>query len=109
MVLSAIPFTDLHLFSPIRRDCVATEWKQVKTEQPAGFQGFRMRTFRLEVTVVVTESQLFHKLEAPILIVERLRPKAFSPVCLYRFLEYLPLFPITTQPLKGRGVIAFLA
>jgi len=31
------------------------------------------------------------------LMVERLRSKAFSPVCLSRFFEFLTLIPITTQ------------
>jgi hypothetical protein len=35
------------------------------------------------------------------LMVQRLRSKAFSPVCLSRFLESLPLIPITTQSLEG--------
>jgi hypothetical protein len=35
------------------------------------------------------------------LMVQRFRPKAFSPVCLSRFLEFLPLIPITTQSLEG--------
>ncbi len=35
------------------------------------------------------------------LMVQRLRSKAFSLVCLSRFLEFLPLIPITTQSLEG--------
>jgi hypothetical protein len=42
-------------------------------------------------------------LKSPSLMVQRLRSKAFSPVCLSRFLEFLPLIPITTQPLREEG------
>jgi hypothetical protein len=35
------------------------------------------------------------------LIFKRLRSKAFSPVCLSRFLYFLPLIPNTTQSLAG--------
>ena len=39
------------------------------------------------------------------------RSKALSPVCLFRFSELQPLFPITTQPLgereKGRGYFKY--
>jgi hypothetical protein len=38
------------------------------------------------------------------LMVQRLGSKAFSQVCLSRFLEFLPLFPITTQSLEGEGM-----
>jgi hypothetical protein len=31
------------------------------------------------------------------LIVQRLRSKAFSPVCLFRFSEFLPLVPVVIQ------------
>jgi hypothetical protein len=41
------------------------------------------------------------------LIFKRLRSKAFSPVCLSRFLYFLPLIPNTTQSLAGgnKGIL----
>jgi hypothetical protein len=39
------------------------------------------------------------------LMVQRLRSKAFSPVCLSRFLEFLPLIPhyVTASKLRRTG------
>jgi hypothetical protein len=42
-------------------------------------------------------------LKSPSLMVQGLRSKAFSPVCLSRFLEFLSLIPNTTQPHGGEG------
>jgi hypothetical protein len=45
----------------------------------------------------------FKVLSLPSSIVKRLRSKAFSPVCLFRF-YLLPLSSVTTQSLKGEGL-----
>ncbi len=42
------------------------------------------------------------------LTVKRLRSKAFSPVCLSRFLEFLPFTQITTQSPGGEGNVRCL-
>jgi hypothetical protein len=64
---------------------------------------------------MVLEAQFFHYVgayERHLLKVSALpspkrlragRSKAFSPVCLFRFSELQPLFPTTTQSMRGEG------
>jgi len=81
-----------------RGDCVFIESKYAKTEQTAGFQSFRMRTFKVRGHCCCHKKvSSFPALKSLSLMVERLRSKAFSPVCLSRFLEFLTFIPITTR------------
>jgi hypothetical protein len=86
------------------RDCVAIGRGRGETRQPDGFETFRMRTFR-----GICHDGWYKKvnflidLESLNLMIWRLRPKAFSPVCLSRFLEFLPPFPVMTQSHRGEG------
>jgi hypothetical protein len=90
----------IHDTSP-SRDCAVIERRWVKTGQAAGFQSFRMRMFRVrDYCRWHKKLNSFLALKFLSLMVQRLRSKAFSPVCLSRFLEFLPLIPITTQPLR---------
>ena len=91
-------------FPSLLRDCVVIEWRCVKTEQAAGFQNFRMRTYKvIGHCPLHRKTNLFRALNLQSLIVKRWRSKAFSPNCLFRFLEFQPLFPIVTQPPRERG------
>jgi hypothetical protein len=68
--------------------CVVIEWRCVKTGQPAGFQSFRMRTFKVMGYYSRHRNLNFSRaLNPQNLIAKRLRSKAFSPVCLFRFSE----------------------
>jgi hypothetical protein len=49
------------------------------------------------------EIQFFQGIESFGLIVKRLRPKAFSPVCLFRFLRNSAIFPHYDTVSWGRG------
>ena len=89
--------------SPVK-DCVVIEWRWVITEQTAGFQSFRMRTFKVRGYCYRHKRiNSFMTLKSSVLIVERLRSKAFSPVCLSRYLESQPLILLTTQSPRGEG------
>ena len=75
-----------------------------KTEQTGGFQSFRMRTFKVRGNGPCCKKvNSFMALKSLSLTVQRLRSKAFSPVRLFRFPEFLPLIPNTTQPQGGEG------
>jgi hypothetical protein len=91
-------YISLTLPSP-PRDCVAIEWRCVKTEQAAGFQSFRMRTYKvIGYCPRHRKTNFFKALNLHSLIIKRWRSKAFSPDCLFRFSEFQPLSPIVTQP-----------
>jgi hypothetical protein len=85
-----------------------------ETEQTAGFQSFGMRTFNVrgnwrlhkKVDSFMTLKPLGSAVKGCALPSPKQlragRSKAFSPVCLSRFLEFPALIPVTTQPLEER-------
>jgi hypothetical protein len=97
--LNSDPFT----LPSSSRDCIAmgkwqNEWRQGKTGQTAGFQNFRMRTFKVKGNCRHhKKANSFIILKPLSFTVKRWRSKILSLVCLSRFLEFLALIPNTTQ------------
>jgi hypothetical protein len=62
-----------------------------RTEQTVEFQSFRMRTFNVKGNCsCLWKGKSFMALKPLNGIVQRFRSKAFSPACLFRFLESSP-------------------
>jgi hypothetical protein len=58
----------------------------LKTGQSAGFQSLRMRTFKvMGYCSLNRKTNFFRVLNPQNVIIKRLRSKAFSPSCLFRF------------------------
>ena len=74
-------------------------------EQTAEFQSFRMRTFEVKGNgPCLWKDYSFMALKRVNVIVQRSRSKAFSPACLFRFLESSAPFPNYDTVSKGRGM-----
>ncbi len=83
-------------------DCVVIERSCVKTEQTARFESFRMRMFKvMDHHLCHRKLNFFQGIESLGLIVKRLRPKAFSPACLFRFLRNSAIFSCCDTGTRG--------
>jgi hypothetical protein len=75
-------------------------------DHTAGFQSFRMRTFKVKGHCRCHKNvNSFEVLNSLNIMVQRLRPKAFLPVRLSRFLGLVPLIPLRLN-LAGERVEA---
>jgi len=73
-------------------------------EQTVEFQSFRMRTFEVRGNgPCLWKGYSFMALKRVNVIVQRFRSKAFSPVCLFRFLESSAPLPNYDTVSMGRG------
>ena len=79
--------------------------KYEETGQTAEFQSFRMCTFKVRGHCPCHRKvNSFRVLKSLSLTVRRLRSKAFSLVCLFRFGEIPAFIPVATESLRGEKI-----